>query len=103
MPVKPELFRQQALAAQRVTALVRSPAPILVTDRLPPLNVLAHVPHAAHVADHQTVLSAPAPFWAIVVSDELADVQARRPPGTVTLHMSAPNGDLWHLVEVRDR
>jgi 4-amino-4-deoxy-L-arabinose transferase-like glycosyltransferase len=101
MPLVPDKFREQAVLGQQVTALAKAPARLLVSDRGNIFNLLVHVSRPARVVPPEIISQAQPPFWAIVMPDQLAELQNKYPAAGIAPLVSGPSNNPWKLVEVR--
>ena len=101
MPLVPDKFREQAVLGQQITAVAKPPARLLVSNHGNIFNLLAHVSRPARVVWPETISEAPPPFWAIVMPDQLAELQKKYPAGGIEPRVSGPPNNPWQLIEVR--
>jgi hypothetical protein len=103
MPLDSEVFRKQAILGHQVAAIVQPSATLLVSNQAGLYNLLAHVPQTSRVVPPRVITQAPPPFWAIVMPDQMQELQNIHPAGSVEPRFAGPSDNPWRLVEVRGK
>jgi 4-amino-4-deoxy-L-arabinose transferase-like glycosyltransferase len=101
MPLMPDKFREQAVLGHQITMVAKPPERLLVSDRGNIFNLLAHVSRPARVVPPEIISQAQPPFWAIVMPDQLAELQNKYPAAGIEPRVSGPPNNAWKLIEVR--
>jgi hypothetical protein len=75
----------------------------LVSNSAGLYNLLAYVPQTARVVPPVVISQARPPFWAIVMPEQLSELQKDLPAGSVEPRLAGPSDNPWQLVEVRGK